>query len=89
MENVLVNLEPLILESEFYSYLHTCTYICSCYTCACLFTFRLDIPTMSPVKVVKFHEVDESFGLDLLQELARAYTASSNTRMQVIEIASF
>ena len=42
---------------------------------------------MSPVKVVKFREVDESFGLDLLQELARAYTASSNTRMQVVEIA--
>jgi serine/threonine-protein kinase ATR len=43
---------------------------------------KLDIPTVSPVKVVKFHEVDKSFGLDLLQELARAYTASSNTRTQ-------
>lgn len=45
--------------------------------------FRLDLPTVSPVKVVKFYEVDEEFQLDLLQELARAYTASSNTRTQV------
>ena len=53
-----------------------------------MFIFRLDIPTVSPVKVVKFHEVDKSFGLDLLQELARAYTASSNTRTQVIQLES-
>lgn len=48
--------------------------------------YRLDLPTVSPVKVVKFYEVDEEFQLDLLQELARAYTASSNTRTQVLSI---
>ena len=44
---------------------------------------RLDIPTVAPVKAVKFNEVDEGFGFDLLQVLARAYSASSNTRTQV------
>ena len=49
--------------------------------------FRLDIPAVSPVKIVKFYEIDQSFGMELLQELARAYSASSNTRTQVICIA--
>ena len=74
--------------------------ICNLYVCpycldiACVygfseslvdFNFRLDIPTVSPVKAVRFYEVNEEFGVDLLKELARAYSASSNTRSQVLE----
>ena len=35
-----------------------------------------------------FAEIDQGFARDLLQELARAYSASSNTRTQVITVFS-
>lgn len=35
------------------------------------------------MKTVKFYDIDGDFGMDLLKELARAYSASPNTRSQV------
>ena len=46
-------------------------------------SYRVEIPYVSTVKVVMFEEIDQRFAADLLQELARAYSASSNTRTQV------
>jgi serine/threonine-protein kinase ATR len=43
---------------------------------------KLEIPSVSTVRVVMFAEIDQGFARDLLQELARAYSASSNTRTQ-------
>ena len=38
---------------------------------------------MSPMKFVKFYDIDGDFGMELLKELSRAYSASPNTRSQV------
>ena len=45
---------------------------------------RLDIPTVSPIGQVRFYDIDGDFVIDLLKELVRAYSASPNTRSQVL-----
>ena len=79
MVNALVSWEPLTLESK-------SKYLPGVYSDSIYVSFRLEIPSVSTVKVVMFAEIDQGFARDLLQELARAYSASSNTRTQVIII---
>ena len=39
---------------------------------------------MSPIGQVRFYDIDGDFVIDLLKELVRAYSASPNTKSQVL-----